>query len=483
MSAVEAPPNVLDTGEAGGKAIRGGTLRMAAYVVQLGLSLISVPLMVRHLGVADYGRFVTVSAIIFIIGGVTEAGLTNLGLRQYAQLDGEPRERYLRTLAGLRLTLTGAGVAVAVLATWATGAERTVVLGVGITGLGLFLALSQQTYAIPLSGQLRLGWVSGLDLIRQLVLTSGVVVLVLVGASLVPFFWTSVLAGAVLLVLTVLVLRRETSLKPVVDLRAWREILREVLPYALAAAVGLIYFRLAVILMSYLASEQEAGIYGTAFRIVEVVGVIPWIAVSSGFPILARAARDDAERLRYALQRLFEVSTTVGGGFAVAIALGAPFAIDVVAGEGFEDAYPVLRLLGLALVTSFLVATWSFALLSLKAHRALLVSNAIAAVATAAGVVALEPFLGAQGAAIATVAGEAVLAGAYLFALRRAEPLLMPGLSVVAKTLLAGGVAMLALLLDWHPVLLTAVGLTAYGAVLLVTRAVPPELLHALRKR
>ncbi len=51
------------------------------------LSLVSVPFMTRHLGVVDYGHYVTVSSIIFIIGGLTEAGLTNLGTREYSVLE------------------------------------------------------------------------------------------------------------------------------------------------------------------------------------------------------------------------------------------------------------------------------------------------------------------------------------------------------------------------------------------------------------
>lgn len=481
--AVQTPPDILDSGEAGGRAIRGGAVRMAAYVVGLGMSLVSVPLLVRHLGVDDYGRYVTVSAILFIIGGVTEAGLTNLGLRQYSQLDGVERDRYLQALTGLRFALTATGVLVAVALTAVTGAEHAIVIGVAIAGAGLFLSLTSQTYSIPLSAQLRLGWVSALELLKQTVLTGATVALVIAGSSLVPFFWANVAAAIAVLSATLLVVRREVTLRPRVDVAEWRRILREVLPYAMAAAVGLVYFRLAVILMSYIASDRQAGIYATAFRIVEVVGVIPWIAVSSGFPILARAARDDSARLRYALQRLFEVSTIVGGGFAVVIALGAPFAIHVVAGGGFDDAIPVLRLLGLALLTSFLVATWSFALLSLKAHRQLLICNALAAVATAAGIVALEPLLDAEGAAIATVAGEGVLALAYLVALRRADHSLSPQLGIVVKVGLAGAAAMLVFALGWPAVPATLLGGALYALVLLVTKAVPPELAHALLRR
>ncbi|MEA2397412.1 MAG: hypothetical protein QOK25_968, partial [Thermoleophilaceae bacterium] len=286
-------PDVLDTGAAGGKAIRGGILRTAGFLIGMLMSLVSVPLMVHHLGPADYGRYITVSSIVFIIGGATEAGLTQLGVREYSLLHGAEREHYLRNIAGLRFVLTAAGVALAVALTAVTGAQRAVVEGTAIAGLGLLLGLTQQTYAIPLTAHLRLGWVSALELLKQTVLTSLIVAFVVIGTGLQPFFVASVGAGLAVLAVTLALIRREASLRPGADLAVWRRVLRDVLPYAVAAAVGLVYFRLAVVLLSYVASPRETGIYSTAFRVVEVIGVIPWLVVSSGFPILARAARDD----------------------------------------------------------------------------------------------------------------------------------------------------------------------------------------------
>src|SRR5215211_977672 len=476
--------DVLDTGRAGGMAIRGGALRVLAYGVALLLSLVSVPFMTRHLGVADYGHYVTVGSIIFIIGGVTEAGLTNLGVREFTVLTGRERDDFLRNLAGLRFALTAAGVAAATLLTFVTGAETVVVEGTLISGVALLLTLTQQTYAIPLSARLRLGAVSGLELIKQAVLTATILVLVVAGASLLPFFAASVVAGAAVLAATLIVVRRQIPLRPAVEIATWRRVLRDVLPYAVAAAVGLIYFRLAVIVMSYVSSDYQTGIYSTAFRVVEAVGVIPWLVVSAGFPIMARAARDDDSRLRYALQKLFEVSTIVGVLIALGIGLGASFAIDVIAGlPEFEDSVPVLRVLGVAMVTSFLVATWSFALLSLRAHRELLVSNAAAGVVALVGTLVLAPSLDAMGAAIATLAAEAVLALCYFVALRRRQAALSPSLAVLPKVALAAAAGACAGLLPTPAVVDAAVGVAVAALIVFALRAVPPELINAVRRR
>ena len=476
--------DVLDSGRAGGMAIRGGLLRTGSYVAALLLSLISVPFMTRHLGVADYGQFVTVSAIVFIIGGITEAGLTNLGTREYSVLAAAERDAFLRNLTGLRFVLTATGVVAATGILFLTGAEGVLVVGTLIAGAGLLVSLVQQTYAIPLSARLRLGWVSGLELLKQALLAASILALVAAGAGLVPFFATTIASGVGVLAVTLIVIRHEAPLLPAADLASWRRILREVLPYAAAAAVGLVYFRLAVILMSYVASDYQTGIYSTAFRVVEAVGVVPWLVVSAGFPILARAARDDPERLRYALQRLFEVSLIVGGGFALALALTAEFAIEVIGGlPEFEDAVPVLRVLAAALVTAFLVATWSLALLSLRRHRELLVANALAATVAAVGTVVLASQFGAMGAAVATLTAEAVLAAAYLIALRRSHRHLTPRSGVVPKVLLAGGVGVAAALIPAHPLIQGLAGTFAFAVVLFSLGAVPHELLNALRGR
>ena len=76
--------DVLDAGQAGERVIRGGALRTVAYVAGILVGLASTPLLVSHLGPADFGRYVTVTTILFIATGLTAAGLSGIGTREYA---------------------------------------------------------------------------------------------------------------------------------------------------------------------------------------------------------------------------------------------------------------------------------------------------------------------------------------------------------------------------------------------------------------
>jgi O-antigen/teichoic acid export membrane protein len=110
MSAVESG-ELLDTRHAGPAALRGSVLRTGAYVLGILLSLISAPLLVRHLGVATFGRYVSVLSLVTIVAGFTEGGLNSVVLREYATLDGPRRSEMMRSAIGMRILLTIAGVA------------------------------------------------------------------------------------------------------------------------------------------------------------------------------------------------------------------------------------------------------------------------------------------------------------------------------------------------------------------------------------
>jgi O-antigen/teichoic acid export membrane protein len=476
--------DTLDSREAGGKLIRGGSLRAVTYVAGVLVGAASVPFVVRHLGVADYGRFVTVLSLIFIVAGVTEGGLGNLGVREYATRDAQARAAMLRNLLGLRLTLGVAGVAVAVAFAAVAGYGATLVAGTAIAGLGVLALNAQLTLTIPLQTELRLVWLSALDAVRQLATTALMVLLVLLGAELLPFYAVAPAASLAILAATVALVRGTVPFVPRFELAAWWALLRETVYYAAATALGILYFQVAIIATSLLSTKAETGYYSVGFRIVDIVNGIPWLLAVSAFPLLARAARDDAERLRYALGRMLETALIVGVWFALVTFATAPFAIEVVGGDEFDPSVSVLRLLAIGMPATFIVATLGFAMLSTRLHRQLIVANGIALGMAVVLSLILIPDHGADGAAITTASLELVLATSYGVLLIRARPDLSLSTERLPRVAAAAALALAAaLLLREHSVVAGATATIVYFGALLVMRAIPEEIGQALRRR
>jgi O-antigen/teichoic acid export membrane protein len=480
----EEGEHTLDSARAGERFIRGSLGRLASYFVSVLMSLVSAPLVIRHLGHDEYGTFAIVQAIVFIVGGFTEGGLNSLGIREYSSGRAD-REAVLRNLIGLRVTATAAAIVLVAVVCALFGARPVVVDGVLLAGAGLTVTIVGENYGIPLSAELRINTVSLLSLAQQAALTACYVALVVAGARVLPLLAATIASGAVLLLGTAVLVRHQVSIVPAFDWRVWMQLLRETLPYAMATAVGIIYFREALVLMGELSNEAQAGYYGAAFKIVDVLMVIPYQLVSAAFPILTRAAHTaDDSRLAYALQRLVDVGLIAGAFIAGSVWVGAHFGIAVVAGHGFGPAVGVLRIQGLSLIGSFMVATYVNTLLSLRMYRELLRANFIAVVIATGLSVALIPGLGARGAAIAAAAAEISLAVAYAWSLVRARPALRVSLRLTPRVVLATAIALAAAL---FPPLGSAAALFVFVAVyvvaLAVMRAIPFEVVNALLGR
>ena len=267
--------DVLATSGAGPAAVRGGALRVAGYLFGVALSVGSAALLFRHLGVDDGGRYVTVISLVALFGGLTEAGLASIAVRELSAETGAERRELMADVVGLRLALSVVAAVAAVAFAAAVGYSARLVEGAAFAAIGMIVQSVQVTWSASLTARLRFGWVTALDLIRQVVMVGGIVVLVAVGAGLLPFLFLAVPAALAAAVPTAMLIRGDVPLRPRVDPAVWGRLLRDVLPYAAATAVAAVYFRVSLILVSLLSNSEQTGYFGASFRVVEVLFSCP----------------------------------------------------------------------------------------------------------------------------------------------------------------------------------------------------------------
>ncbi|HEY4428071.1 MAG TPA: oligosaccharide flippase family protein [Solirubrobacteraceae bacterium] len=478
-----AEADLLSTPEAGPAAVRGGAVRISSFLAGSLISVGTAALLFRHLGVVNTGRYTTALSLSAVVTGFTDLGLTAIGIRELAVLHGPERTRLARNLLGLRIVLTVIGVIL--ISTFAFLAYGNLLgFGVLIAGAGVLVQNVQTTLAVPLMSGLRLGWVSALDFARLALTAGGVVVLVLAGAHLLPFLATPGVAAAIVVPVTAVLVRDMIPLSASFDISQWRTLLGPVLTYSAAVAASTLYFRVAIVIVSLVAGAEQLGYFSISFRVVEVLFTIPGLLVGAAFPIFARAARDDPERLGYALSRVFEVSLMVGVWIALSIAVGAHLAIQVIGGSHFLPATPVLAVQGIAVGATFVSTVFGYGMLSLHLHRLILMFN-LAMLALVAVVVAILTSVdGAQGAAIGTASVEVVAAVGNGLLLVRGRPHLAPRLRAVPRVAVAALLGATPALAVGLPVVVRVFLSTAiYAVVLLALRAPPRELLALVPAR
>jgi O-antigen/teichoic acid export membrane protein len=472
--------DVLDTDAAGGILIRGGVVRFASYVGVVLLSVLSAALLTRHLA-NRFGEYTTVTSLVAVIAVVTDAGMSNIGVREYALLSGAARESLMRSLLGLRVTLTLVGVLFATAFAVAAGYYEALLLGTIVAGVGTVALVVQHSLSIPLSTELRLGTLSLFDLARQALTVAAIVVLIALGAGVFPLLAVSLAVNLALIPLTARLVRGKISTRLTLRPREWGSLLRMTVTFSLATAVGTIYVYTAQILTSLVVGLHQSAVFAVSFRVFIVAGGVPGLLVSAALPLLSRAARDDDARLAYGLQRIFETSLIGGAGVVLGIAGGAQFIVAVVGGPHFASATPVLQIQCFALLASYVLSGWGFALVSLRLQTQLLLANLAALLVSCVLTLILARSDGAQGAALATVIAETTLAAGYLIALVRGRPQYRPRIAIIGKVLVAAAPAAALSLIPTMPSPVRAVvAVVVYAGLILATRALPDEILQAL---
>jgi O-antigen/teichoic acid export membrane protein len=485
MSTSESPleAHALTGPDAGGKAIRGGMVRVAGFGAGLLLTAVASIFLLRHLGVVRFGQYTTVIAIVTLVQGLTDGGLTVVGQRIYVHADAERRRTLLADLVGIRLVLTPAGIAVGVLFALVSGYPNALVLGTILAGVGVILSVVAAALAMPLSVELRLGAVTAIDFGRQLVIVVGIVWLVAVGAGLLSFFGVYVAGGVAAVAAALAFLGSDSWIAPRFSWREWRPLLKDALPVALSLVVNNTYVRALIILCSLLAAGVQTGLFATSYRVSEILLGVPQMMLGAAFPILAHAHVADERRLAYVLQRMGEAALLLGLALGLVLAVGAAPIVHVLGGDTFAAAAQPLRIQSVAIAGAFMTQVGTAALIAVERQRALLLVNALALVVVLALGLTLIPLWGANGAALAASVGEVILAAAALTLLARARPALRPRLGYVPKLLAAAGAGGLCVLLPIPDAVAAAAAVLVYTAVAWLLRAVPAELLDALLRR
>ncbi len=479
----ETDIDVLATSEAGPTAVRGGALRVVSYLCGALISAGGAALLFHQLGLVNTGRYVTAVAVVGIVGGVSDLGLNAVGVRESAILDQSKRADLFADLLGLRLVLTSSGLAIA-LALVSLGYSPTIVLGVLLAGIGLMLQTIQDNLSLQLLVTLKLGTIAFLEVLRQALTVLGMLLLVLAGGQLLAFLSVSIPVGVALLAITAYLVRRQRSLRPHFSWQRWRPLVTRILPYSAAAAASVLYYRVAILMVSLLSNSVQQGLFGVSYRIIDFLTLVPSLLAGAALPIFSRAADENHERLIYGLGKVFQVGLIVGVGAALTIGIGAPFILRLLGGAQYVPAASVLAIQGIGLGATFVGIVWANGLLSLALYRHILALNAAGLAGMIVLLALVVPDHGAHGAAVATAVGEIALALAGGVVLMRRHPSLVDSLRLVPRIVLAAAIGAASLAIpDLSSFVRMVIAGTAYVVALQLLHAYPEELMALLPPR
>jgi O-antigen/teichoic acid export membrane protein len=447
----------------------------------LAIGAASIVVTTRYLGASGYGQFALALAFVQMVGLLADLGLLTVVVREISRRP-EETERLVGNALTLRLALSLGVIALAGLLSLAMPYTEQVRVAILIAGVPLLLGLANTAIVAVFQARLRMERAAISDVAGR---AAGFAALVAVAALDLGFYAVVATAGVGALVTLVVTWRLSRPLlrvRPAASLPVWRSLLQAAIPVGAALAVTEVYFRADTLIVSLFEDYEEVGFYALAYRVIELLGMLPAIVMTSVFPLLSRYLRENRDLARRTLDATADLFVAFGVPLAAGGLVVAPQLVRLIGGDDFSGAADTLRILLFAGALAFVSGLFGMALIAGDRQRSAL-RLAVAALAFNVPLnFALVPSLGIDAAAAVAVASELLLVVGGGLVVRR-ELGLAPRLRLLWRALAAAAVmaGLLALVDDWSLALLVPLGAALYVAGLWALGGIDRRMLEALR--
>lgn len=467
------------------RAIAANTLiQVAGKFTGTFFGIVTVGVMTRSLGASGYGAFTTALTFLQFFGILVDFGL-NLTMAKLLAEPGADEGNVASNVFTLRMTTAAIffGFAPFLALAFPYGADIRTAITLGT--LSFFAMTGAQVLGGLFQKKLVAGYSALAEVAGRTVLLIGTLLAARAHAGLQAFILALVIGNAVQFLIAFFSARRLVALRFAFDASLWKRIIAESWPIAISIVFNLIYLKGDVIILSLSRSQSEVGLYGAAYKVLDVVTVVPMIFMGLVLPILTASwIAGNKEEFSRRLRSAFDAMTLI----ALPLAFGAwPVARDLmilVAGPEFADSGLYLAILMLAGSAVFWSGLYGHTVVAIGLQRKMIAAYAADAIISIGLYLYFVPLYGGIAAAWITVFAEVFIAIITATAVITATKT-KPGLRTFSIALIAS--ALMALLVSTlgqvNVLLRILIGAIAYCAMLMATGVLTKDLIKQFIRR
>ncbi|MEI6529231.1 MAG: flippase [Candidatus Falkowbacteria bacterium] len=420
------------------KKIAHNTLiQVAGKIVSTVLGLFSLALITRYLGQTGFGEYTTIMTFLTFFAVIADLGLTLVTVQMISgQRDDE--NKILNNLFSLRLVSALLFIGIAPFIVMFFPYSATVKFGVLIAAASFVFPALNQILVGLFQKKLNMDRAALAEVISRVVLIIGIILTQKYEAGLRGILITSIASSAASFLLHYIFACKFAVVKFEFDLSLWKKIISRSWPLAITIVLNLIYLRADTLILSLFRGPEIVGLYGAAYKILDVLTTLPFMFAGLILPILTSAwAENNKPFFKKILQKSFDCMAIV----AIPLMIGAQFLgkpiMYFVAGKDFVLAGDILKILIFAVAAIFLGTMFSHAVIAIDKQKKMIGFYVFTSISSLAAYLYLIPRYSYIGAASVTIYSELLIAifSAYcIFKYTR----FFPSLCVVIKSIIAG---------------------------------------------
>ena len=382
-----------------------------------------VALLARTLGVEAYGNYTIAITFSQLFAIIADVGISIYLLKKLSA-SGELNalaSRVLGSVVEVRVATAIIGAIIALALTVFLPYTTVLRHAIAIALVAVVIQMVNSIFVTVLQTQLEMKYASLSEVVGRAVMLGGAYIAIRSGLGVSAILVAQIFGNVANLVITIIASNRFVRPQFTLQVREWTGVIHASMLIGLSSVLSYIYFKTDTFLLSILhipgkVNSFEVGLYGSAYKVLDILIILPGVLMGAVFPLLTGAlARKEMGRSRLLMERTFDVMLGLGLGACGGLVLFSGPIIHFIAGSSFAAAAIPLSILALAVPFNFVGSVFSYALLALERQRVLTYLYATAAIFNIVANALLIPHYSYIAAAWTTGATEVIVTiGAYL---------------------------------------------------------------------
>ena len=433
------------------------------------LSFFALLYIARYLGPEKYGMYTFVFAFIYFFSFIPDMGIHQILVREAAK-EPEKVGKLIGNGTIMQICLSLVALFLAVVLINVMNFPPSTKNALYVASLGLLIS-GTGAYGIIYEAKLRMEYSLLFNLANRIVFLVFVFLAITNNSSLNVFIFASVSATFIHNLLMILFAKKLVKVSFDIDLPLIKQLLKEAIPIAIASVFTIIYFRIDVLMLSFLRGDTEVGLYSAAYRLTEALVFLPTVITTSTFPLMSKYYKDSFDSFSFAYARTFKYLFATGLLIAVLVTFASDKIISIVYGPEYQSSAIALQILIWTTAIMFIITLISTTCISSGNQQIVSKRALLAALLNIILNLILIPWISYTGAAIATVLSTF---GAMIFGLSWIHKNLVHEnilKGTVSPLIAAGLISIFIILLRSYTdiLFLSVISVPVYAAVLYIT--------------
>jgi len=333
----------------------------------------------RFLGDASLGTYSFIITLVWIVFKISELGLDMIIRRDVAREKEKVNNAFFSNILSLRILTAILAFLITLSIIYLTqkptevknltfiAALGMVFFNIGMIFRSAFYALQKMRYEVVVK------------IISNIVFLLGILFLFF-GFGLKMIFVFLFLRYFLSLVLSFFLFKRKIAreIKLNVSIKKWKTIIKESYFYWLITGISILYFKIDIILLSFLQNETVVGWYTGGYRIIDMISLIPVTIVSTIFPVMSELFITSKEKLKKLYKVAFRYLLITALAIVIFFTILANPIVNLLYGDSFTNSALVLKVLILAQALMFITLLISNLLGAINKQKSVVITSAIA---------------------------------------------------------------------------------------------------------